>query len=407
MKKVAWNRQARITEVRDRIWAYISPAAQMEGPGLLVAAALLDWPEDEASRLGHLQFLLCDEVGAFLADMPQQLRRLSTSSTRDEKTTTERIEGPVNWSRTQALRGTSGNQSSFVTSPAKREYQTPENEILVHVLDTIVETAALTAWATKVERKGLALLIRKRVTQAAKFRQHKIFTSIEPRRPSARAVASIRSGRTGTRYAAAIAAYDKAVRLVEQIDRQAIRESIEQAGIVTSLESTLFELLTTFRVMDALQLHGWKMDPFYTFKGAVQSQGFRRDGRQVRLWYQSCPDELEKNDRYTGVLGAHKFESKAPLRPDVVLKWCDQSNADRWLLIECKLSQSGGVGRAARDALSDLLFYRRSFDHVLGGSGEPYGVGVAWGKGLQPATDTEVVLCTPDTLATAIGKIVI
>ncbi|XVQ08097.1 hypothetical protein ACQP1W_36835 [Spirillospora sp. CA-255316] len=406
MKKVAWNRKARIAEVRDRIWAHISTASQMEGPGLLTAAALLGWPEDEAARLGHLQFLLCDEVGAFLDDVPHQLRSLSTESVRDEQTTSERIEGPVNWSRTHALRGTSGNQASFVTSPAKRVYQTPENEILVYVLDTIVETATLTGWDKKVDQKGLAELVRERLDSAIRYRQHKIFAGIERTTPTARAVAGIRSGRNGTRYAVALAAYDRAIDLVERVDRQAIRESIEHAGIVTSLESTLFELLTTFRLMEALQEHGWKMAPFFTFQGAVQSNGVRQDGREVQLWYQSTPPELTAQSHYTGVLAAHKFRSIQVLRPDVVLRWRDQSNVDRWLLLECKLSQRGGVSRAARDALTDLLGYRRSFDHVLSNGGEPYGIGVAWGEGLQPATNAEVVLCTPDTLPSAISRIV-
>jgi hypothetical protein len=33
-------------------------------------------------------------------------------------------------------------------------------------------------------------------------------------------------------------------------------------------------------------------------------------------------------------------------------------------------------------------------------------LGVAWGEGLDPATDTEVVLSTPDMLAGAISQIV-
>jgi len=94
------------------------------------------------------------------------------------------------------------------------------------------------------------------------------------------------------------------------------------------------------------------------------------------------------------------------LRPDVVLQWTDPDHHNRWLLVECKLSESMKVGHAARQALGDLLAYRRRFDAALTGTGDPYGLGVAWGEGLDPAIGTEVVLCTPDTLAEAVGQIV-
>ena len=49
------------------------------------------------------------------------------------------------------------------------------------------------------------------------------------------------------------------------------------------------------------------------------------------------------------------------MRPDIVLQWTSPDGQQRWLLIECKLSQSG-VNKAARQALSDLLAYRTDYD---------------------------------------------
>ena len=72
-RTLLWDRRARIGEVRDRIWSYISPASRYRA-GLLVAAALLDWPEDDARRLGELQFLLSAEIRDLLEAMPQMVR---------------------------------------------------------------------------------------------------------------------------------------------------------------------------------------------------------------------------------------------------------------------------------------------------------------------------------------------
>ena len=117
MRHRAWDRDARIAEVRDRIWSYLSPASRFEMPGLLVAAALLKWPEADALRLAELQFLLSAEVGEFLQEMPRLVRRLATASARDEELTAERLQGPVDWNATLALRASAGSRHLFVTAP--------------------------------------------------------------------------------------------------------------------------------------------------------------------------------------------------------------------------------------------------------------------------------------------------
>src|SRR5438876_4038433 len=117
MRRVAWDRTARIAEVRDRIWSYLSPASRFELPGLLVAAALLNWPETDALRLAEIQFLLSQEIGELLEEMPRLVRRLATASSRDEELTAERLHGPVDWNATLALRASAGSRHLFVTAP--------------------------------------------------------------------------------------------------------------------------------------------------------------------------------------------------------------------------------------------------------------------------------------------------
>ncbi|GEM_PF-4722759 len=240
-----------------------------------------------------------------------------------------------------------------------------------------------------------------------RLQQNRMLSSIDRVLPGPRAIARVRSGRNSEHYAAVIAAYDKLVALVEHIDRQAVREAVEDAGLVAAEEPILFELLITFKVIDTLNAAGWKMEPFTLFAGHVHTTGSMPDGRQISFWYQTTPHDLVAASQYLGILAAHDFTMSRPLRPDIVLQWTDPDGEQRWLLIECKLitSQSRAVNSAARQALADLLQYRSDFDVALGTTRAPYGLGVAWGEGLQPNLNSDIVLCTPDTLDHAIRHI--
>jgi hypothetical protein len=77
---------------------------------------------------------------------------------------------------------------------------------------------------------------------------------------------------------------------------------------------------------------------------------------------------------------------------------------NQWLVIEIK----GGkheVTRYAIAALQDLLAYRRSFEPALS-QATRYGVGIAFGRELEPDLDAEVALCTPDALPIALAPFI-
>jgi len=73
-----------------------------------------------------------------------------------------------------------------------------------------------------------------------------------------------------------------------------------------------------------------------------------------------------------------------------------------WLIVEMKMSYTGPVEKAARSALGDLLAYRQAFESTLSTSAVPYGLGIAWGRGVHPAAE-QVVLCSPDSIGDALS----
>jgi hypothetical protein len=222
---------------------------------------------------------------------------------------------------------------------------------------------------------------------------------------SERSLARVRSGRARIRYASVLAAFDTHRSLVENLNRDAIRESLEQRGLASQEPSVIFELLCLFNIIDALGALGWHLTPLRVFGGKLRLEGSQASGERLTLTYQSLPPRLSGGSRYVTVLKDHAFKRVPDLRPDFVIEWGPTTEQRRVLLVECKLSESKGVAHAARQALNDLLTYRRSFDTLLPTSAwaEPYGLGIAWGKHLKSNPASEVALATPDTL-TAVLK---
>ncbi len=402
MKNLTWDRTACINEIRDRIWSYLSPASRFEEQGLLTAAALLNWPVEEATALGEVQFLLSDQLGDLLDAMPALVRKLTTSSSRDEEWDFERLRGPVLWSRTLALRAAGGSPHLWVTSPARRDYETVENRMLVQVLDAIVEVGRTSGWASQESPEKPSELVRKRMAEAEFWLQSRPLTQIERIPLTPRDVSRVRTGRASQRYAAVVDAYDCHDSLVRTLDRNAIRAAVEQAGLVTASPGTLFELLCLFNVIDALDRAGWVMSPVRLFRGHLRIDGKRPDGRQLRLNYQSNPIDLPRS-RYKAIQSSHGFRQPQEMRPDMILKWDTVNGRQMWLLVECKLSKDG-VRDGARKALTDLLAYRKAFTTLLDSQAAPYGLGIAWGRGLMPNVNEEIMLASPDALSFALGS---
>src|SRR5262245_16200211 len=130
MRTLRWVRADLIAEIRRDLWRYLTPAASIETE-LLQAASLLQMRPHELRRLGRLQFLISDELGRLLRQLPLLTRRLATTTASEEEWSPERIRGTIQWGRTIGVRQATGLPHMYVTTPARRAFQTAENELLV------------------------------------------------------------------------------------------------------------------------------------------------------------------------------------------------------------------------------------------------------------------------------------
>jgi hypothetical protein len=289
----------------------------------------------------------------------------------------------------------------YVTTPARRAFQTPENELLVLVLDAVVHLGTQTGWH-RSESADVGKLISARVSETQRWLQTRALVQVERRPLTETKLARIRGGRHRRRYQVALDAYEKYRLLAERLDRPTIQRAVETHGLVTRDDPTLFELICTFRTIRALQSFGWKMSRLGLFAGSLRLTGTKGDDRLV-LTYQATPSEISAHSSYRAAQREHDIPP-GPLRPDLVLLHHRRPGDERaWLVIEAK-GGTRSVEHSARAATFDLLAYRTAFDRSLGPQAKPFGLGIAFGAELLPTQTGPLMLCTPDTLKLALER---
>ena len=225
-----------------------------------------------------------------------------------------------------------------------------------------------------------------------------MLSEVERRPITPAKLSRIRSGRHRRRYQSALQAWAVYQNLVERLDRHAIHRAIQEHAIIATDTPTLFEILCTFETIDCLADAGWQVQPLRLFEGGLRLTA-ERDEETLELHYQGTPRALGRGSLYAATKRAHHLPGTGH-RPDIVLRRRSLGH-DQWLVIEIK----GGkyeLARYAIAALQDLLAYRRSFDPALRDASR-YGVGIAFGRELEPNLEAEVALCTLDKLPQALA----
>jgi hypothetical protein len=395
MRTLTWERDRIITEIRERIWLYLSASTQPADLAL-DAAGLLQLTEANLITLARIYLLLSDEVGTALDRVPYLLRRLPTTSAYAEDRSTERVRGAIQWQPTLLARYATGLRNLYVTVPTQRAFQTPENELLVFVLSVIARLSEETGWP---DTGHAGRLVAERNATAARWLANRMLGDIEARPPTPRDVARVRTGRNNRRFRAVLAAYEMYQSLFVHLEVAQLQKVIEAHGLVIQPDGVLFEILCLFRTFDALADLGWRLPNPRVFQGGLHCR-CEHDSASLDLWYQSTPSALGKGSVYVRTLQSHGFGHTSDLRPDIVLRLTN-SETSSWLLLEAKSGRRRGVADSARAALTDLLGYRSAFANTLEHARPPFGLGVAWGADLEPV-DQPIMLCTPDRLVAAL-----
>jgi hypothetical protein len=409
MKTRRWDRSEVILHLRDDIWRYVTQASEQYRPWrsgsgdelLLRAGALLQMSAAEVRYLAQLDFILSDPVRELLEQMPSLIRRLTPTTASETEVSSQRIRGSIRWSETYAQRAATGAPNLFVTTPTRRAFNTPENQVLAFALFSIAEFGKRTGWHRGAST-GPAGDIHDRVAEAMRWLQARQLIGVPKLPPAPTTMSRVRTGRARLRYRKALEVVELYQRYIARLDRDAIRDAVEHRALIASRDSVLLELHCAFDTIKTLRRLGWEAPSTGILWPPVIFRGHRNEAK-VEVFYQATPAALSAGSRYREVQAAHDFSSSGGLIPDLVIK-TTSNDETRWLLVEVK-GLHRTVADSARAAVRDLFGYRRAFSAVLDRQTEPYGLGYAWGEGLKPSLDSDVTLCTPDTLMDALSAL--
>jgi hypothetical protein len=314
----------------------------------------------------------------------------------------DRIRGPVDWPATQRRRLLT-REPHHVTRPRRRDVDVQPSRALALLLTEIRDLAqTFSGWRGDLRDGGIAARISEVGARAAALAAHRALRDVTPAPLTPRELVALQGPRLRQRFSAAVAAHLAHQRLVSQVDKGAIRDSVERFGLVASSDGTLFEIAVLFTLRTHLQEQGFVLDPLRLFRGSLRFVGVR-DRERVTGIYQSTPRAWREGSRYRAAQAAHGLPAVHDLRPDVVLRVESPGTAPRWLAIEAKTtSGTVSVPHLARRAIVDLLAYRAAFASVLAEQ-QAWGLGVVWGEGLE-AADHPVGVCTRDGLGEALGR---
>jgi hypothetical protein len=384
-------------EVRHDIWRFITQAARTDDEVVLEAAALLQMQPAEIRTLAQLHFVLSAEVKTLLDNMSGLVRRLTTTTMHETETSAERVRGLIVWGETFRARAVSGMRHTYVTAPTQRAYNTPENRLLVFDLAKIAELGRRTGWH-RSSSADVGSQVRDRVSEATRWRAARSLRDVMVKAPPPADVLRVRSGRR-RHYQSALDVYAMYQRYISRLDRDAVRDAVENQALVASRDSVLLELMCSFGVIRALRRRGWQAPATGLLRTPLLFTGTKEDST-VQLYYQHAPSALTVESLYRKAQHDHSFAGIGGLIPDMVLRYGSPKGV-RWILVEVK-GVERRVEESARAAARDLFAYRRALSPVLGCQSGPYGIGIAWGAELEPVETDEFVLCTPDRIEQAL-----
>lgn len=337
-----------LAEVREHLPAFLSELAYGRADPLADVSALLNLRSDDRRRVINTHLAFSEPIARFVQALPEALRRPVTSSLRPP-VVSQAVRGPVDWAATVRARyQQGGNPGLFVTRPAERIFDTPENQALrwflralTDLIEAIRPVESDTSGVMRPGESWWAHVVQLGQELAEAFRPRWL-SAVTPVRPSPLTLSRLRSSRAAFYAELLPDAIAMMVRYTERPSAQDITDLLCQRYFEPRLNWQLFELTIALRLTRAFEERlGTKRSPIGLLVGRARRPFALyelEEGDEVRLWYQTWPD-IETRSLLREARARHGL-SAGSSRPDLVLERRSGGHLVDSILIEVKASRN-------------------------------------------------------------------
>lgn len=346
-----------LSEVQDLLPAFLSAASiERDGP-VNAAVELLGLPESDLRRVLAVHMMLSQPVRELVAALPTGVRRPLTSSVRPRIAGRSVISG-IDWAATSRHRATSSPLGDiWVTRPANRIFDIPENRALAWALRTVDERGVM-AIAPLGESSGAwAEEIRTMTATVRRARRTAWLESVPTAWPGDEVYFRLKADRMGFYRLRVTEAARYLRRLLVAPTASDIVDALSRRYFEPKQDWKLFEIAVLLRITTALSAVGGRANPtrlFHDNKTRPFAVYRLTSTRQVRVWYQVWPAATRPSELNDAI--RHYELPSGGTRPDIVVEVVDNGVSTSAVLLELKAS---GSGTYLGSGLSQLLGYMR------------------------------------------------
>lgn len=346
-------RDTLLAEVKAFLPAYLSSETKERADRVAATSELLGLPEGALKRALAVHIMLSDETRAFVADLPRGIRRPVMASVRP-RVAGRTVTSGIDWAATvrhQATANPAGGE--WVTRPASRVFNLPENQALAWVLTTLLERAKIAVPDAKAALADWANEIRSSEATVRAGKRTAWLEAVPAEWPGDGVYQRLAADRVGF-YRRRVS---ESARQLRSLLNNPIAEVQVEALCSRYFEPTqdwkLFEIAVLMRLCRALDGVAERVSRKATFEARQFAHYRLAGGREVRIWYQAWPHTKEPSELSAA---ASYYGVAATNRPDITVEIADSGATVRTIVLELKASSSSEY---LGSGLSQLLGYLR------------------------------------------------
>lgn len=363
------EREKYLEEVREFLPAFLSEVASGRSSSIGDVSVLLGLESAQLKKVVAAHLALTKEILKFVEDLPDALRHPATDSARPP-VQSQAIRGSIDWGATLRARSHQGaDPTIYVSRPAERVFDTPENQALAWLLGELrrwIPTVKV-AKADHRDRLSKASWYSDVLQIADTLESLGVpgwLRSVRPQLPNDMTIKRLTSSRKRFFAETLPEAISVFRRFTERPTAEDIAELICKRYFEPHLNWQLFEITIALRLLREIEqeLGSQKsLRKLLVSKSSTNYASFQLEGGdEIKLWYQGWPTDVKTKSLVREARDRHLLGSGSN-RPDFVLE--RRGSDPDAILLEVKASRSAYTLGQGLNQLVGYIYGRPDFWH--------------------------------------------